>query len=92
MQRQRWPRRGLRAVVMGNGEQPGYLGGTVWVTITLGLHRHGSLQLWPSARCHVPFMSKFLAGSVVPNILKNTSQGKSLDLAAEVRDRQSGGL
>lgn len=77
---------------MGSGEQPGDPGGTVWVTITLGLRRHGYLQLWPSASCHVPwpctsvpFMSKFLAGSVVPNILKNTV---SEDLAAGVRDSQ----
>lgn len=70
---------------MGDSEQPGYLGGTVWVTITLGLHRHGYLCLQPSASCHglwactaVPFMSKFLAGSVVPNILKDTVSGEVL--------------
>lgn len=83
---------------MGSGEQPGDPGGTVWVTITLGLHRHGYLHLWPSASCHVPwpytsvpFMSKFLAGSVVPNILKNTVSGEVLRSGSWGKG-QSGGL
>lgn len=64
----------------------------------------GYLGLCPPASCHVhgrmhlPFMSRFLAGStqdtVAPHILKNTVSGQCLDLglAAGVGDRRSGGL
>lgn len=63
----------------------------------------GYLDLWSPASYHgscasIPFMSKFLAGSIqdtmVPNILKNTVSGRCLDLglAAGIGDRRSGGL
>lgn len=79
----------------------------MWVTITFRQHRHlfwGILGLWPPASCHVhghmhlPFMSRFLAGStqdtVAPHILKNIVAGQCLvlGLAAGVGDRRSGGL